>query len=232
MNDLYEFGGLCDVVIRCCSARTIGGKNYIANEPYTKLEDVYVNIEYVTTSSEANAKQNILNTRVGLPNRVQILNTPLTKKVCDLITTSITAQTIGKTYCGEASGNKIYLPETPCDNQLFIYDKEQRVDNFRVEGYIITSDNFINGKQYLIFYNVLAEGNCFDFTTPHYGYFCLEITGKGNTDKTTTDMYIKIPAASLASTGVFDFVRGNILKSPLVFMCIHQNQEQAYFNIG
>ena len=50
-NNLYEFGGSCDVIIRCNTDRVIGGTNYKANEPYTILKDVYCSLQYRNTLS-------------------------------------------------------------------------------------------------------------------------------------------------------------------------------------
>ena len=78
----------------------------------------------------------------------------------------------------------------------------------------------------------MSQKSCYDFTTPHYGYFTLEIIGKGNQDKISNQVYIKLPAVSLMSTPVFDLVNGNLLHAPLQFQCVHQNQQKSYFNIG
>lgn len=231
MNDLYEFGGACDVIIRCNSDRTIGGVEYKAGQPYTLLEDVYVQINYVNTSSNSNARMNVLSRREGLPDNISIMNVPLTEKVCNLVTTKINAKRITKTCKAEAIDGRIYLPEPVLQDTLYVYK-----GNKLLEGYTVDTTNnmlvgdFESGK-YLIFYEVLSSDSCFDFTTPHYGYFCVEVWGKGNEDKTSTDLYIKLPACSLVTNGVFDLVRGNILNAPLVFTCIHQQQEMPYFSI-
>lgn len=231
MNDLYEFGGSCNVVIRCNSERNIGGVTYSANEPYTILEDVFVSLGYKNIASQGNAKNNIVATRQGLPDTIDISNVTLTDKVNCLIAEKTPSKIIGKHYYGIAVNGVIYLPERPVDEQIFIYYKNSRIQDFSVQNDTIVG-NFINNERYLIFYNIMSENSCFDFETPHYGYFSLEIIGTGNTDKVSEEVYIRIPAASLMSVPIFDLVNGNILHAPLQFQIIHQNQNKAYFNIG
>ena len=231
MNDLYEFGGSCNVIIRCNSERKIGGVTYSANEPYTILENVFVNLGYKNITSQGNAKNNIVATRQGLPDTIDISNVVLTDKVSCLIAEKISSQTIGKYYYGTAEDGVIYLPEHPVDEQIFIYHRNSRLKDFVVQNDTVVGD-FIDQEQYLIFYNTIATNSCFDFETPHYGYFSLEIIGVGNTDKVSKEVYIRIPAASLMSVPIFDLVNGNILHAPLQFQIIHQNQNKAYFNIG
>ena len=231
MNNLYEYGGLCDVIIRCNSDRTIGGKLYRANEPYTILEDVYCSLQYKNSSSDVAAKNNVMATREGLPNIVNITNVTLTEKVTCLIAEQIPPQNVGRIYNCEAQNNTIYLPEKAVENTVFIYYKNQRIEDFTLDGDKIIG-NFVDYQPYLVFYDAQSAGSCYDFTTPHYGYFTLEIIGRGNTDKVSNTIYIKIAAASLMSVPVFDLVNGNILHAPLQFQCIHQNQQKSYFNIG
>lgn len=232
MNELYEFGGSCDVIIRCNNTQTIGSKTYYPNEPYTILTDVYVNITYVVNSSEQNARKSTIAAREGFPDKVQIFNVPLTTKILDLVTSRTDTKNIARTYCAKSIDKRIYLPEIPNLNNLFVYNGEQRIDGIVVENNdIIYSEEFNDEEDYLIFYEVPSSNICFNFDTPYYSYFSLDIIGQGNQDKVTNGIYIKIPACSLMTTGVFDFVQGNILKSPLIFNCIQQNQEKAYFSI-
>ena len=231
MNNLYEFGGSCNVIIRCNSERTIGGKTYLANEPYTILENVYCSLQYKNTISEGGAKNNVLATRVGLPDFVNITNVVLNDKINCLIAEKISPQTIGHIYYCEAQDNTIWLPEAPIKDSVFVYYKNNKVNDFVIEEDKIIGD-FVDDEGYLVFYDIKSQYACFDFTTPHYGYFTLEIIGRGNQDKISDQVYIKLPAVSLMSVPVFDLINGTLLHAPLQFKCIHQNQQKPYFNIG
>lgn len=231
MNNLYEFGGSCDVIIRCNSERTIGGKVYQANEPYTILENVYCSLQYKNITSDIGTKNNVIATRDGLPDFVNITNVTLTDKINCLIAEKIQPQTIGCVYYGEAYDNVIYLPEIPIVKSIFIYYKNNKIENYTVEQDKILGE-FVDGEEYLIFYEKISQHACFDFSTPHYGYFTLEIIGKGNQDKISDQVYIKLPAVSLMSVPVFDLVNGSVLNMPMQFQIIHQNQQKPYFNVG
>ena len=231
MNDLYEFGGTCDVIIRCKSERFIGGRKYEENEPYTILKDVTCGLQYKSINSEANAANNIINSREGLPDLVNIVNVPLTNKVLCLVSEKISHQRIGKIYTGIAKNGIVYLPEAPLQNSVFVYKGNERFISFTVKEDQLVAE-FEEDAEYLIFYDVVATESCFDFNCPRYGYFTLEIIGKGNQNKKSNNIYIKIPAASLISTPVFDLVSGNILHAPLQFKVIQQNQPVPYFNLG
>lgn len=230
MNNLYEFGGTCDVVIRCKTARTIGGKTYQANEPYTILNDVYCNIQYKNIVSDANAKNSVLYTRIGAPEVISFSGVTLTDKINDLIAERIENKPIGKIHTSIAQNNIIYLPESPIAGSVFIYANNQPFVDFVIEEHKIFGD-FAEGQEYLIFYDVETNNACFDFTTPQHGYFVLDIIGKGNTDKASNDIYIRIPAATIMSVPVFDLVNGDILHAPMQFKCIDQHHK-PYFNVG
>lgn len=231
MNNLYEYGDLCNVIIRCNSERKIGDTVYQANEPYTILEDVIVNLYYKTITSDASAKPNVIATREGLPDYISISNIALTDKLMCLLAEKQSHKPLSNFCHCEAWNGEIFLPHNNITN-VYIYDNEHN----RVEGFTIQEDrligSFIDGASYLVFYNYNSTNQCFTFDTPHYGYFTLEIFGKGNQDKKSTALYIKIPAASLMSVPVFDFVSGDILHAPLQWQIIHRGQEQSYFHIG
>lgn len=231
MNNLYEFGGMCDVVIKCNSERKIGNKTYAAGEPYTILKDVFVNIGYRNTTSEASAKNNIAAHRSGMPDLVNLSNLTLTTKVCDLIATRVQPQTITKYYTAIGEDGVIYLPETFVSNSTYVYNRNERFVDYSENEDRLTGQ-FVEGGEYLIFYSVLVDNTYYDFNVPSYGYFTLDIIGKGNLDKKTKNVYIHLPAVSLISTPVFDLINGNILNTPLQFECIHRGQSNSYFVVG
>jgi hypothetical protein len=230
MNNLYEYGGSCDVIIRCNSERKIGNKTYKEGEPYTILKNVFCNLTYKNNTSEGFAKTNVLAAREGKPDIVNITNIVLNEKICDLIATrQNTGIFLIHADC-IADGNKLYLPETPDSSTVFVYDKNLNLIDCTVQEDTIVGV-FEEGEAYLVFYNKIIE-SAFDFTTPHYGYFSLEIFGHGNINKGTGNIYMKFPAVSLMSVPVFNMVNGTILSAPLQFECIYKSQTDPYFGIG
>lgn len=231
MNNLYEFGGVCDVIVRCNSERTIGNRTYKSGEPYTILKDVYVNVGYRTTISDASAKNNVLSNREGLPDVVNISGVTLTDKVCNLIATKEKQGIITKSYEAVADDGVIYMPETYIPDSVYIYRGNELITDFTVENDKLLGV-FEEGQTYLIFYSVLMSANCFNFEIPSFGYFSLDIIGKGNIDKKSKNVYISFPAVSLISVPVFDLVNGTILNAPLQFVCVHRMQKPPIFVLG
>ena len=231
MNNLYEFGGVCDVIIRCNSERKIGQRTYQAGEPYTILKDVYVNVGYRTTMSDASAKNNVLVHRAGLPDLVNISGVTLTDKVCNLIATQENSARITKSIEVIADDGVIYMPEDYIKDSVYIYYNNIRIEDFTTEGDKILG-SFVESVSYLVFYSILASGSCFNFEVPSFGYFALDIVGKGNIDKKSKNVYISFPAVSLISVPIFDLVNGTILNAPLQFECIHRMQKSPVFVLG
>lgn len=230
MNNLHEFGGVCDVIIKCNSERAIGEKTYKAGEPYTILKDVYVNIGYQNTTSEGSAKNNIYAHRSGSPDTISISGLTLTDKVSNLIATKIQQSVVTK-YCEcIADKNTIYMPEPYIKNSVYIYYNGEKI-NCKEQDDCLTG-NFTNGYIYTIFYSVAVTQHCYDFTVPSYGYFSLDIIGKGNTNKKSNNIFISCPAVSLVSVPVFNLVNGTILNAPLQFTVIDKNQKPATFTFG
>jgi len=232
MNNLYEYGDLCDVIIRCNSDRIIGGKKYSAGEPYTILENVIVNLSYRITNSDSSAKNQVIAARDGLPDYISISKVALNDKVMSLVADKQGKKMLSNfCYC-EADGGQIFLPHSEQIFNAWVYNENHDlVIDFTIqEGKLI--GDFEEGQSYLVFYDFISTNDCFAFDTPHYGYFTLEIFAKGNNNKISDRLFIKIPAASLMSIPVFDFVSGTILHAPLQWQIIHRGQEQSYFHIG
>ena len=231
MNNIYEFGGVCDVIIRCNSDRIIGNRTYKANHPYAILRDDNVNIQYRNKTSEGIATKNILSFREGLPDLVSITNVTLTDKVCNLISTKKKEKAvITKYYNAPVDRGLIYLPETPINDNIYIYHGNTLIEEWRRnEDKIGIDDSY---EKVLVFYEVEVDDHSFNFDVPEYGYFSLDIIGKGNMEKKSQDIFIKFPAVSLVSVPVFNMVNGTILYAPLQFTCIHKNQEKSYYHIG
>ena len=231
MNNLYEFGTSCDVIIRCPFDTEIGGQFYKAGSPYTILKDVYYNLSYKTQNTNAFSKENILSYRNALPDFINLYNVTLTDKVCNLITTRVDNKMITKVYHAIAVNGIIYLPENNATNIYIVHDGSLIDIDYTVEEDKIIGD-FIEQQEYMLIYNVVNQSETFDFETPSHGYLSLEIIGKGNLNKTTSSIYMNFPAVSLISVPLFNLSSGTILSAPLTFECIQRKQDRAYFAIG
>lgn len=229
MNDLYEFGGSADVLIKTKTDTEIGGIKYQAGEPYTVLKDVLVYLDYNQNEKDITAKKSISSSQTARPSIINITRIELTTKMCNLIGTIKSEEQIMhmkniKCYCDNE--NSLYLDDIPANNQIFVYNKSfERIEIDRVEDTTIYGD-FEVDKEYLVFYNEFVQGRVYDFEVPHYPYFSIEIIAKGNTNKSFGTTLMKFDSVSLVSVPRFNFIQGDILNIPLTFKVIYQNQEE------
>lgn len=229
MNNLYEFGGTADVLIKCKTERMIDGKTYQAGEPYTMLKDVMVELNYEQSLKSTGGKTPTLETREGRPYQLTINNVPLSRKIANLILTQ-GEQTYTYTKkeiitCWE-DGKLELLEEVAENGSIFCYD-----DNFDkvaadIYGKTTLTGNFIKDVQYLVFYTANGSGNGYNFEIPYFAYFSIEVFAKGNTDKRTNNIYMAFDAASLVSVPKFNILNGGLLNTPLVFRLIYQGQKE------
>lgn len=220
MNNVYEFGGVADVLLRVKSERTIADTTYSANEPYTMLKDVTVQFIYEQINKQADSKRSVYSANAGRPVQIAIGGVPLTQKVANLILTHENITTYQRTrkeiiVCENEELNTCYeaLPGTK-----FIFNKNMSRVN--------ESGPFINGEEYLVFYQTEAQGDKYSFEVPSYGYFSIDIFIKGNTNKITNDVYMHFDALSLATVPNFNIMSGGILNTPLVFNIIYVHQDE------
>lgn len=229
MNKIYEFGGTADVIIRCNSARMIGGVHYEEGEPYTCLKDVNVQLNYEQYQPEAGGTKTAVSYRDGRPYQIVISGVPVTKKICNLLLTkkdTTYSQTIKQIITCEQAG-KLLLSYNAIDNNIYCYvnefDKMQaklNKETNELEG------DFIVGQQYLVFYKTEICGEGYSFEIPSYGWFSIEIYAKGNTNKATNTAYMQFSAASLISVPQLNIVNGGLFGTPLIFKLIYNNQPE------
>ena len=234
MNNLYEYGGIADVLIKPNIDMVIGNKTYKANEPYTILRDVQVNLLYEQINSNIAAKKPVGSSQAARPYQIAISNITLTQKVCNLILTKDEESNYTKTVNEKiiAENESLYLSNEPINNNIFVYDSSFAaavVEN--TEANILTGD-FIDGQEYLVFYDITDSGSKYKLEVPHYPYFTFEITAKGNDNKTTSDVYFKFPAVSIVTVPNFNIVYNNILNTPLVADIIYLRQEEPTIIFG
>ena len=229
-NNIYEFGGVADILIRMKTARTIGGVNYAANEPYTLLKDVNIQFIYEQNAKQSSAKSTVYAFNSGRPSQILVNNIPLSQKIANLILTNDLTKTYSRTrkemvYCKDGV---LTLNYNPLPEDIFVFDSDMnKVDCTLFDNNKLCADkNLINDMQYLVFYYESVSGDKYSFEMPSYGYFIADIFIKGNTNKITNDVYIHFDALSLASVPNFNIMSGGILNTPLVFNIIYTNQDE------
>ena len=230
MNNVYEYGGIADILLRMKVEKEINGVHYEVNEPYTFLKDVSVQLIYDQKESSSGAKRPVLSSNDGRPLQLIVNGVPLSQKVANLILTNdnttykrtkrerIVCKQLGKLFIQFESKIKV-----------FVYDSNlNKISNIYVES---SNGQIIHGpfdvdREYLVFYEYESTGDKYSFEIPHYPYFIVEIFMKGNTNKVTNDVYMRFDAASLVSVPNFNIINGGILNTPLVFNLIYTNQEE------
>lgn len=219
MNNVYEYGGIADVLLRFKIEKEVGGVHYAANEPYTFLKDVTIQFQYEQTNAQSNARKPVFATNDGRPLQLIINGVPLTQKIANLVLTNSKNTSYMRTRRERVicdSNGKLNLCYES-NGEIFVYNTNME----RV------TDNYSPNEEYLVFYQQEVEqGDKYSFEVPFYPYFELDIFMKGNTNKITNDIYMHFDAASLASVPNFNIMSGGILNTPLVFNLIYVNQEE------
>lgn len=228
MNKVYEFSNVGDVLIKTSVPMTIGGREYAANEPYTILKDVEVRFVYDNTTSTASAKQLAIAAQQAIPAQINITPTALTQKICDLVLTNIVENSLLQTKQEiiYATNNTLFLSEAPATQEVFVYDQTmQKITDITLNGNEAISESFNDNEPYLVFYSTNIAAKVFNLEVPHYPYFSLEITIKGNVDKSAGKLHFNFPATSLISVPRFDINKQNLLNVPFVFAVIASRQK-------
>ena len=235
MNNLYEYGGIADVLIKPNIDMIIGNKTYKANEPYTVLRDVQVNLLYEQTSSDIAAKKPVSSSQRAYPYQIAITNIQLTQKVCNLILTKQEDDKYIKTVNDKvvAESGNLFLSNEPVNTNIFVYDSSfAAILIEETAANILTGSSLVEGEEYLVFYDIEDSGDKYKLEIPHYPYFTFEINGKGNNSGVTSNIYMKFPAVSIITVPNFNILTNNILNTPLVANIIYLNQEEPTIIIG
>lgn len=230
-NNIYEFGGIANILIRCKTAQTICGKSYKPHEPYTLLKDVYVNYTYEQKDSASNAKKPVLSANSGRPTQITVSKVPLSQKVANLVLTADDNSFYKKTHMENVNclvEGELFVNYRPIAETLFVYDEAMNL----IEGVSAQDQTihgtFTKGEKYLVFYEELAAGNKYSFEIPYYPYFEVDVFIKGNTNKISNDVFMHFDAVSLAAVPNFNIYEGGILNTPLVFNVIYAHQEEPF----
>ena len=228
-NTLYEYGGVADVLIKCKTAKTIDGIEYKDGEPYTMLKDVQVQLNYEQHTADASAKKPIISGVDARPYELIISGIPLSRKITNLILTPNTQQyeyTKREIITCWEEGKLELSNEIINSTDVFCYDNNfNRIEVSVVDNKTL-SGNFAANTEYLVFYTTYGLGDAYKFEVPYYSYFSIEVFAKGNTDKTTNNIYMNFDAAALTTVPNFNILSGGLLNTPLVFRLIYQYQKE------
>lgn len=226
-NNIYEYGGIADVLIKCKTKTIIGDVEYKAHEPYTFLKDVSVNFDYGKSASDITVKRPIISIIDGAPHTIRIGSVPLTQKIANLMLTPA-QQNYSRArreliFCNNAGELCINYA---AQRDVFVYDDSfNQIHVTEFTPNIIYGD-FVQDVQYLVFYVEECVGNKYSLQTPSYPYFEIDIFMKGNTNKITNDVYMHFDAVSVISTPNLNINGGGILSAPLTFSIIYAHQEE------
>lgn len=229
-NRLYEYGEIADILIKFKTDKIIDGISYKAGMVYTVLKDIQLQLDYEQTNSNTNGVKPVISTRSGRPYRIIITSIPLTKKICNLMLSPTEKE---YTYTKREiitcwKNGELNLTNNPINDEIFAYEDEtcKNIDVSLSDKPDIIYGDFIQDKSYLVFYKQLKNGDSYNFETPHFGYFELEVFIKGNTNKITNNVFMHFDAASLVGVPNFNILNGGLLNTPLVFDIIYANQKE------
>lgn len=232
-NKVYEFGGLVDILIKCKTPMEIAGKNYAANEPYTLLRDVGIAFTYADSNKTGVGDKTVFTERSGRPDTIMIYNVPFNSKILNLaFTTKDNHYIATKSNIISCWETGILYVDTAIAGQVWCYDN----NNNLLETTIVDaaagkiSGNFVVDETYKVFFDADYIGTKYSLEVPYYPYFELEIFGRGNVDKSTSEMYMHFYAASFISTPQFT-PRNGIFDLPLQFKFIYTGQEEPIIGV-
>ena len=230
MNNIYEFGGVADVLLRFRTAQTVCGKTYEAGEPYALIKNIYVSFNYDEKTTTQSGKRPVLSARNARPDQISLSRVPLSQKIANLVLTSSADAKYTRTRMESISCYEEGELETnyAVADSIFVYDEDMnRIDDIEVKDTIVVGPFELN-KKYSVFYKTEAIGDKYQFEVPYYPYMELEIFMKGNTNKISNDVYMNFNAVSLVSVPDFNIYEGGILNTPLVFNVVYAHQEEPF----
>ena len=229
MNNIYEFGGVADVLLRFKTEQTICGKKYAAGEPYALIKNIYVSFNYDEKTSTQGAKKPLLSAREARPDQISLSRVPLTQKIANLVLTSNAGANYTRTRMESVNCYVEGELETNYESvgEVFVYDEDMNRVECEAKDNMVYGD-FEMDKKYSVFYKSEAVGDIYQFEVPYYPYMELEIFMKGNTNKISNDVYMNFNAVSLVSVPDFNIYEGGILNTPLVFNIVYARQEEPF----
>lgn len=224
-NEILEFSGVGSALIKCIIDTDIGEKTYKAKEPYTYLKDIEIHTVYQAHNASGAGRVPVVNNRDGVVAVIELKDVPLSDKVASLIMTKNNSG-YSKT-CKEQitcwSDGVLEITEAEISN-VFCYDEDYNaVEIESVQGAEIHG-NFEAQKEYLVFYDIAEASTGYNFESPRYPYFEIQLFGKGNKDKLTQSFFMKFPKVSLISSPRLNTQNGGMLSTTLTFNIIYSEK--------
>ena len=240
-NSILEYGSKANVILRFIASTDINGKQYAANEPYLYLKNVDIIISYSNISKRAETNLTVSAFSDIKPRFIGINGIPFTRKVVSLLSkfensgqnfSPTKFRTLTASRGAEDEEGIIFLiDDVNLDKPIFVYDNEFEPVWFAYddETNALISENFLDGGQYLISFSSEEQGTKFELNKPCLPYMSLEIQGIGNLDKASKKVYLFFDKVSLDSEMEFSFIQDEIMRVPLQFNIINDENNLIYF---
>ena len=253
-NSLIEIGSKANVILRFKAPININGQSYVADEPYLFLKDVNVVVNYSNQDKTGDTNKTVIANSDIKPRSVSIGGLSFTRKVAALLANYKSGNieynpTLFKTLAAEDDtiqveddgelvdiyrGIIFLTEELKNNNFLFVFDdKFDKIDKTKIlydgDMNALISEDFEDGKEYLISFSTVKSGSRFDLCKPHTPYMSLEIQGVGNIDKTTKNVLMYFDKVSLNSLLYFTFIQGDMINVPLEFHIIDDKNNYVVF---
>lgn len=228
MSQLFEYGSAVDIILRAKNPITIAGKAYKAGEIYTILRDVGVQFNYNPINSEMEARKTLYRGDTqNLPQSVSTSYVPLTTAISDLIFTPVNVpQKVQVTEQRSSdSDGRIILREKAVADTIFVYGDDGAL-SFGYDETTNSVQGLIGGQQFSIYYCTKVNGTAYELEQCYQPYFEAEIIGKGNTNKSTNNMHIVLPAVKVDANPSLTFVDNGQIGLTLTLNIIYKQQDK------
>lgn len=229
MSNVFEYGSAIDIIVRIKNQITIKNKTYQPGEIYTTLNKVRVRFNYAPTNTSMTATKPVYTgTTQNLPQSVTTSFLPLTVKLADLLLVSSNDKKLiqeTETRSSDSMGNIILRAKVA--DKLFIYEDGEKVEDYEYDAETRTISNLTPATSYMISY--LSEANdviAFGLEQEHRPYFEIELIGKGNSGKRTSEMHLILPAVKIDVNPDLTFVDDGVMGVTLNLNIIYKGQEQ------
>ena len=240
-NKLIEIGSRANVILRFRTETKVNEETYLPNEPYLLFKNANVLVEYNNLDKSGSAGRTVIAGSYINPKSVSIGNISLTRKLVSLLTTlQGVEENFGITQFQtstpeEVNGTKQIILNNNIlentENKIFVYEE----DTFNKIDFIFESNpdrveaqDFDLNTSYLVSYEKPLSGLKFNLKKNPIPYFSLEIQGIGNVNKMKKNVIMYFDKVSLNTTIDFTFIQDEIIKVPLSFHIIENENNYVW----
>lgn len=214
MDNLLEFGSNVNIdFIAICDFKT-NNHSYEKDEIVISLNDVYATLYYnARTTNNVSRYTELYYSDYTLAG-ININNVPLTQQFYDLFSNEKLSNiqiTRKKSY--PVFGNTIYiLDKNVIEDTIKVKDIEEYTINKNEGGYYIQSEEFNDGEEYIISYNILCDGHSFNLYSANVDipYLKMQLRFLGNEDKQDTNGYLIIDKSALIYQPNIEFTSNHV----------------------